>query len=249
MTGGSVRGPLGLVGSGEFTPAMRDVDARLLDDAEAAGFERAVAVVPTAASTEGDAVVARWLRMAAEHFAALGAEALPVDVRDRSDATDLAHCAAVAEAGFVYLSGGRPDHLTATMRSTPLWDAVLERWHLGAPLVGCSAGAMTLAAGWPPFLRIGGPWGEGLGLVPRVGVVPHFDRVRRMRFGRVATMTRHAPAGWVLVGVDEDTALVHPGDDGEGGADGWWTAGAGASWSVTEAGVEPLDHGSLAAPR
>lgn len=240
-----IRGPLGLVGSGEFTPAMAGVDARLLDLAEEAGFDRAVAVVPTASSTEGDAVVRRWLSMAEEHFAALDADVLPVDVRDRAAATELAHCADVAAAGFVYLSGGRPDHLTATLRATPLWDAVLERWHLGAPLVGCSAGAMTLAAGWPPFMRPGGAWGEGLGVVPRVAVVPHFDRVRRAQPGSLGAIGRAAPAGWRVVGVDEDTALVHPGTEHDGG---WWTAGAGGVWLVDAEGAAPLAGASLPTP-
>lgn len=240
-----VTGPLGLVGSGEFTPAMREVDTRLLDRAEEAGFERAVAVIPTASSLEGDAVVARWLRMAEEHFGALDAEVLPIDVRTRQDATELVHCAEIAEAGFVYLSGGKPDHLAATLRATPVWDAVLERWHLGAPLVGCSAGAMTLAAGWPPFVRSGGPWGEGMGLVARTGVVPHFDRVRRFRLGRLGGIAQRAPAGWRVVGVDEDTALVHAGSESP---DGWTTTGAGRCWQLTAASVDPLDHATVPAP-
>lgn len=239
-------GPLGLVGSGEFTPAMNDVDARLLDLAEEAGFERAVAVIPTASAPDGDEVVQRWLRMADEHYAALDAEVLAIDVRERADAMSLELCAEVAEAGFVYLSGGKPDHLSATLRDTPLWDVVLERWRLGAPLVGCSAGAMTLAAGWPPFIRASGQWGEGLGIVPRLGVVPHFDRVRQFRLGRVAPLGRHAPAGWSLVGVDEDTALVHPGSEAGGG---WATSGAGGSWLVDGDGAHPLDHAVVPTPR
>lgn len=243
---GGVTGPLGLVGSGEFTSAMDEVDGELLDAAERAGFERAVAVLPTASSTEGDAVVQRWLSMAREHFAALDAEVLAIDVRDRTQATDLTHCAEIAVAGFVYLSGGKPDHLTTTLRDTPVWDAVLDRWRLGAPVVGCSAGAMTLAAGWPPFVRAAGAWGAGLGLVPDVAVVPHFDRVRRFRLGRLAPLARHAPAGWQVVGVDEDTALVHPGSEAGGG---WWTSGRGGTWSVGPGGVGPLDLAGLPTPR
>lgn len=246
MLDDAIRGPVGLVGSGEFTPAMLEVDGRLLDQAEEAGFERAVAVVPTAAAPDGDAVVRRWLAMAREHFGSLDAEVLPIDVRDRTDATELRHCAEVAEAGFVYLSGGKPDHLVDTLRSSPVWDAVLERWHLGAPLVGCSAGAMALAAGWPPFVRSAGPWGEGFGVVPRTGVVPHFDRVRRFRLGRLAPLGRRAPAGWRLVGVDEDTALVHPGAEQEGG---WAVSGVGSAWEVDAEGVRPLELQHLPAPR
>lgn len=235
-------GPLALVGSGEFTQAMRATDAALLDAVEEAGFERAVAVVPTAAATEGDEVVAKWLRMAHEHYEALDAEVLEVDVRDRHGATELGHVAAVAEAGLVYFSGGKPDHLTATMRDTPLLDAVLEQWRSGAALAGCSAGAMMIAAGWPPFLRLTGRWGTGLGLLPGVAVLPHFDLVRRMTLGSVARAARHAPDGVRVVGIDEDTALVHDGTR-------WRTEGAGRAWELDLDGVRPLDHATLPAPR
>lgn len=233
-------GPLGLVGSGEFTPAMEATDAALLDAVEVEGFERAVAVIPTAAALEGDAAVSRWFGMAREHYGGLGAEVLEVDVRDRHDATGLRHVADVAEVGMVYLSGGTPDHLSETLRDTPLLDAILERWRLGAALVGCSAGAMTLAAAWPPFLRMKGRWGTGLGLVPGVAVVPHFDMVRRMTLGAVKRAARHAPDGMRVLGIDEDTALLHAGD--------WRTEGAGSAWELDVEGVRPVNHRSLPVP-
>jgi len=235
-------GPLALVGSGEFTDTMLATDGALLDAVEAAGFERAVAVIPTAAAPDGDAVVAKWLRMARDHYAELDAEVLEVDVRDRAGATALEHAATVAEAGLVYFSGGKPDHLTGTLRGTPLLDAVLERWRLGGALVGCSAGAMTIAAGWPPFLRLSGAWGAGLGLVPDVAVVPHFDLVRKMTLGSINRAGKHAPAGVTVIGVDEDTALVH-------GPGGWRTEGVGGAWLLHADGVQPLDHGVLPTPR
>lgn len=233
-------GPLALVGSGEFTPSMRHTDERLLDHVEDAGFERAVAVIPTAAAIEGDAVVSRWLRMAHEHYAEIGAEVVELDVRDRQGATSLRHVADVGEVGMVYLSGGNADHLVSTLRDTPLLDAVLERWRWGAALVGCSAGAMSLAAGWPPFLRTSGRWGGGLGLVPGIAVTPHFDMVRRVTLDAVRRAAKHAPEGLRVVGIDEDTALVH--------VDGWRTEGAGATWEVDVDGPRQVDHGSLPTP-
>ena len=234
-------GPLGLVGSGEFTPAMQATDDALLDQVEEEGFERAVAVIPTAAATEGDATVRRWFDLAHAHYDALGAEVLEVDVRDRHGATELRHVADVREVGLVYLSGGKPDHLTSSIRDTPLLDAVLEQWRLGAALVGCSAGAMTLAAAWPPFLPFSRQWGQGLGVLPDVAVVPHFDMVRRMTMGAISRVGRKVPDGLHLVGVDEDTALLH-------GPDGWRTEGSGGAWTIDADGVQPLDHGALSTP-
>lgn len=233
-------GPIGLVGSGEFTPAMRATDDALLGQVEAAGFERAVAVLPTAAATEGDAVVGRWLGMAREHYDQLGAEVLELDVRDRHDATELRHVADVGEVGMVYLSGGKPDHLTTTLRGTPLLDAVLEQWRLGAALVGCSAGAMALAAAWPPFVPTAGRWGTGLGLVAGLAVMPHFDMVRRTSLGTLQRATKHAPHGLRVIGIDEDTALVH--------AAGWRVDGAGSAWDVRADGTRPVDLASLPTP-
>lgn len=237
----AVTGALALVGSGEFTPAMRATDAALLDAVEAAGFERAVAVIPTAAATEGDEVVARWFRMAQEHYAQLGAEVLELDVRDRPDAMELHHVADVGEAGLVYLSGGKPDHLTAVLRDTPLLDAITERWRLGAALAGCSAGAMAIASCWPPFLRMNGRWGTGLGLLPEVAVVPHFDLVRRMTLGSINRAGRHAPGGVRVLGIDEDTALVRD-------ALGWRSEGAAGVWELGTGGVRRLDLDTLPTP-
>lgn len=234
-------GALALVGSGEFTPAMRATDAALLDAVEAAGFERAVAVIPTAATTEGDEVVTRWFRMAQEHYAQLGAEVLELDVRERPDAMELRHVADVGEAGLVYLSGGKPDHLTAVLRDTPLLDAITERWRLGATLVGCSAGAMAIASGWPPLLRMNGRWGTGLGLLPEVAVVPHFDLVRRMTLGSINRAGRHAPGGVRVLGIDEDTALVRD-------ASGWRSEGAAGVWELDPDGVRRLDLDTLPTP-
>lgn len=234
-------GPVALVGSGEFTPAMRATDEALLDEAEEAGFERAVAVIPTAAAPDGDATVAKWFRMAQEHYATLGAAVLELDVRDRAGATSLQHVADVGEVGLVYLSGGKPDHLSETLRATPLLDAIAEQWQRGAALVGCSAGAMSIAAGWPPFLRLKGRWGTGLGLLPGIAVVPHFDLVRRMTLGAIDRAGRSTPAGQRLLGIDEDTALVH-------GPDGWRTEGAGQAWELDSDGVRPIDHETVPRP-
>lgn len=233
-------GPLGLVGSGEFTSAMRATDSVLLDRVETAGFERAVAIIPTAAAPEGDAVVRRWFGMAREHFGELDAEVLELDVRDRHDATALRHVADVGEAGLVYLSGGKPDHLVATLRGSPLLDGMLDQWRLGAALVGSSAGAMALAAAWPHLLRLGGRWGEGLGVVPGVGVVPHFDRVRRLTLGAVDRAAVHAPDGLRVIGIDEDTALVHD--------EAWRTEGAGRAWELHAEGPRPADQATLPGP-
>jgi len=206
-------GSIALVGSGEFLPAMADVDAALL---AATGRHRPrVVIVPTASWPDGEEVFRRWATMGVEHFGSLGAEVEPVLVRERFDADDEAHVQAIGEADLVYLSGGKPGHLTASLIGSPVGDALLAAHRRGATLAGCSAGAMTLAARhwdtrkrrlfWP--LR----WRDGLGLVPGATVIPHYDAFPEPM---AAMLVLQAPRGLATLGIDEETALV--------GRDGSW---------------------------
>ncbi|HLI73114.1 MAG TPA: Type 1 glutamine amidotransferase-like domain-containing protein [Acidimicrobiales bacterium] len=214
-------GPVALVGSGEFLPGMADVDAELLE-----GRPRRAVVLPTAAAREGDGRVAYWLDLAHQHFEALGVETVGLDVRTRTDASDPDTAARVAGAGLVYLSGGDPHHLAATLHATVLWRAIEEVWERGAAVGGCSAGAMALTSGAPPDLFAAGGTrvtptavSSGLGLVPGVAVMPHFDRIHRWRPDAVEHFRAWLPEGATLVGIDEDTALLHAGHR-------WWVRGA-----------------------
>lgn len=147
---GTAAGPVALVGSGEFLDGMIPVDAGLLE-----GRPPRVAVVPTAASLEGDERVAWWLDLAERHYGAMGVEAVPVPVLTRTDADDRRLASLVDGVGLVYLSGGDPHHLAATLKGSRLWEAVVAAWHGGAALAGCSAGAMALTSGAPPDLGPG----------------------------------------------------------------------------------------------
>ncbi len=212
-------GPIALVGSGEFTPGMAEIDAGLL---AATGRPRPrVAIVPTASWPDGEDVFRRWAAMGSEHFSALGAEVEPVLVRDRIDADDDAAAQAIGEADLIYLSGGKPGHLTTSLLGTRVGDAISAAHDRGAALVGCSAGAMTLAARhfdfrmrrmlWP--LR----WRGGLSLVPTVTVIPHYDHFPE---ALSALFVLQAPRGLVTLGIDEDTAAI-----GRNGS--WQVQGAG----------------------
>ena len=206
-------GPVALVGSGEFLPVMAEFDAGLL---AATGRPRPrVAILPTASWPDGPAVFDRWVALGTEHFRSLGAEVEPVLVRDRSDADDAAHLQAIGEADVVYISGGKPGHLSATIAGTGLEAALLAAHDRGAVLAGCSAGAMVLTDRhfdlrrkkllWPAR------WVDGLGLVPRASVVPHYDAWPEPIS---ALLVLQAPRGSSVLGIDEETALV--------GRDGSW---------------------------
>ena len=206
-------GPVALVGSGEFLPAMADFDAALL---AATGRSRPrVAVLPTASWPDGTEVFHRWATQGSAHFASLGAEVEPVLVRDRVDAEDAGHAQAIGEADLIYLSGGKPGYLSAVLCSTAVGRALSGAHERGAVIAGCSAGAMVLARRhwattrrrlvWP--LR----WHDGLGLFEGASVVPHYDAFPE---AFAALLVLQAPRGAAVLGIDEETAVI--------GQDGSW---------------------------
>ena len=215
-------GPVALVGSGEYLPVLADVERRLL-----AGRPPRYVQLATAAAPEGPAVLARWHALGARAAERLGVEQVVVPVADRDGALDDANARLIEGAGLVYLSGGNPSVLAETLRDTPVWAAIVAAWRAGAALAGCSAGAMALSASLPDIRRPWRPALPGLGVVPMVEVLPHFDAFAARMPDLVLRRVAGAPPGVRIVGVDEDTALV-------GGLDGWEgeAAGPGSRWQV-----------------
>jgi len=227
-----VPGPVALVGSGEYLPVMAAVEGALL-----AGRAPRYVQIPTAAAPEGEASLARWVSLGIEQAARLGVEAVPVVVRDRAEADDPALAALVEGAGLVYLSGGSPPFCASTLRGTRVWAAVLSAWQGGAALAGCSAGAMSLTS-WVPDLRHPTRAADpGLGVLPRVRVIPHFDRFLGWMPDLVGRYLVRAPDGTTVVGVDEDTAVVWDGA-------GWTARGRQSVWVLSRDGREGYADGA-----
>ncbi len=207
-------GLIALVGSGEFTPAMAEVDRGLLS---ATGQERPrVAIVPTASWPDGPAIFQRWADMGEAHFAGLGATPVPVLIRDRESADDEAGAALLAGCDVIYFSGGKPGHLLAALRDTATGTALRDAYARGVVIAGCSAGAMVLGGhqirvGGRGFLQPPFGWQDALGFVAGIVVLPHYDAMPETL---VVPLALAAPEGAVVVGIDEDTALV--------GLDGTW---------------------------
>ncbi len=196
-------GPVALVGSGEYSAAMLEVEAGLL-----AGRAPRYVQLPTAAGKEGDARIGYWVELGKAQAQRLGVEAVPLVVINRAQAQDPAVAAQVEGAGLIYLSGGSPGFLADTLRDTPLWTAIVTAWQAGAALAGCSAGAMAFADRVPSLRLPGSEPTQGLGLLPHIQALPHFDRM----LGRTPDLLTRAflrpRPGVHLIGVDEDTALV-----------------------------------------
>lgn len=199
-------GPIALVGSGEFLKAMVPVDAELLS-----GRPQRAVFLPTAAAEEGPERVRYWTELGTAHYSAMGVEPVPLEVLDREDAERGELADRVSGAGLIYLSGGDPGYLAKTLRGSAVWEAILETWQAGAALAGCSAGACALSRVALDFARPHRYDGEGLAVVPEMVVLPHFDRFENWVPGLAARMLERTPNDAVLVGIDEETALVGAG--------------------------------------
>jgi cyanophycinase len=214
-------GPLALVGSGEYLPVLAGVEQLLL-----AGRPPRYVQIPTAAAPEGEASLRRWLDLGAAQADRLRVEQIPVVVRDREEADSAELAGLVHGAGLVYLSGGNPAFLARSLRGTKVWDAVLSAWQAGAALAGCSAGAIALT-GWVPVIRAqhGHP-DPGLGVLPWLRVLPHFDKMLGWVPDLLTRATLRPPAGTTVLGIDEETALV----DMTGGGHHWQVHGRQQAW-------------------
>ncbi len=225
-------GPLALVGSGEYLPQMAKIEGSLI-----AGRPPRYVQIATAAVPDGEPTVERWHNLGIAQAERLGVEPVILHVKDRDDADSADIAKLVEGAGLIYLSGGHPGFLAETLRDTVVWAAIVEAWRNGAALAGCSAGAMAFSS-WVPSLRHPREGGTpGLGLLPHVRVIPHFDAfVSRIPDMMTRFLLPHDPAICVL-GVDEETALV-------GGPSEWVVKGKSSAWHLTDSGREQLVNGS-----
>lgn len=195
-------GTLVLAGSGEFLPIMRAVDEVVLKHLPRA--TRRVAIVPTASGREGQ-VPFDWIARGVAHFAALDCETFGVPILERADADRADFVAALAGADLIYLSGGDPRHLTETLRGSAAWAAIRAAHAGGAILAGSSAGAMALGELVISPRSAAPTWQPALGLVPGIGVLPHFDRFGAARTGPLIAA---APPQLTVLGIDEDTVIL-----------------------------------------
>jgi cyanophycinase len=211
---------------------MADIEGSLI-----AGRPPRYVQIATAAVPDGEATVERWHNLGIAQAERLGVEPVILDVKSRDDAQSAEIAKLVDGAGLIYLSGGHPGFLAETLRDTAVWSAIVEAWRNGAALAGCSAGAMAFSA-WVPSLRHPREGGtQGLGLLPHVRAIPHFDAfVSRIPDMMTRFLLPHDPAITVL-GVDEETALV-------GGPSEWVVKGKSSVWLLSDSGREQLVTGT-----
>jgi len=202
-------GTLALLGGGEWGDGSRELDAELL----AASGAHEVLVLPTAAAFEHPE---RAVERARAHFDGLGASVDGPMVLHRAEAQESELAARASEARFVYLADGSPMHLRSVLKDSALFEALSRAYHEGAVIAASGAGATVLCD--PMVDPRGGAYTVGLGLVVGLAVFPyHGTAADHLRERSIDLL----PASAVLVGVDEETALVRD----PGGS--WRVAGQG----------------------
>lgn len=210
-----MNGLIALLGSGEYLPVMDEVDSYLLANCGASGRKPRVVCLPTAAGDEGSKSISRWSTMGVDHFTRLGADVQALPVIDAKSANDPNHASAVEKADVIYFSGGNPSYLYRTMKDSLVWESAQKAWARGAVYAGCSAGAMILGTEMPDIRAMGIRSTVAFGILPIASLLPHFNALPLFGKPLVATLRRRLRDGEIMLGVDEDTAIV-------GRRDGEW---------------------------
>ena len=226
-------GQVALVGSGEYLPSMLEIERSLI-----AGKNPRYIQIPTAATGESASRIRYWVDLGKSQADRLGVEAVPLVITNRSEANDPSIAAQIKDAGLIYLSGGDPHLLVSTLKGTLVERAIIEAWSSGTSLAGCSAGAMAIG-GWVVGFRHMPPKAyEGLGLLPNISILPHFDRMIGRLPDFISTRSFRPPDGVRLIGVDEETAIV--GKDGK-----FIVAGRASAWLFEDTKLEQFRAGEI----
>jgi len=201
-------GALALVGSGEYLPVMQDLEGALLRKGIERGKKNRYVQLPLAAGRESETRLEYWRTLGKEQTDRIGAEQIFLPVFSREDAMKKEFAEMVEDAGLIYLSGGDPHYLAASLINTPVWEAMERNWRSGTSLAGCSAGAMAMAGDIPNFRKMKEEGSPGLNILPRVRTIPHYNKFFGWIPDAAASVMLRAPGGVWVIGVDEGTAAV-----------------------------------------
>ena len=196
-------GRIALVGSGEYLPVMQELEAELLS----LGGSKKYVQLATAAGRESETRKSYWESIGREQAERIGAEQVFIPVFTREDAIREDLAARIEGAGLIYMSGGDPHYLAETLSGTPVWAAITSAWQAGSSLAGCSAGAMALGPDIPNFRKMKEEGSTGLGLVPHIRTIPHYNKFFGWIPDFAAQKFLKAPDHITVVGIDEDTAM------------------------------------------
>jgi len=185
---------------------MQELETELLHLAISKGKKNSFVQIPTASSHEGDSSRERWRRLGKEQSDRIGSECIYLPIHEREDAFNPEFISQIKDAGLIYFSGGDPHRVAEIYSGSPLWDEILNQWKSGTSLAGCSAGAMAFGGTIMGLRR--SQLSNGLNLLPKIEVIPHYDKMLGWLPDRVAAFIIRAESDSTLIGIDENTALV-----------------------------------------
>ncbi len=201
-------GALALVGSGEYLPVMQDLECALINSGISNGKPNRFLQIPTAAGEESVERLKFWESRGADQARRIGTVQDFLPIFNREDAFNHDYVSRIKDAALIYFSGGDPGYLANSLSETPLWDEIKKNWLAGASLAGCSAGAMAFSSDVPNFFRMKEEGIPGLNVIPHVRPIPHYNKFFGWIPDSAAKIVMKAPEGTVIIGIDEDTALV-----------------------------------------
>lgn len=200
-------GAIALVGSGEYSTQMQELETQLLHLAISRGKKNTFVQIPTASSHEGQSRREHWQALGKEQSDRIGSQCIYLPIHEREDAFNPNYVELIADAGLIYFSGGDPHRVAEIYNGSPVWEEILNQWRSGTSLAGCSAGAMAFGGTIMGIRRTG--HSPGLALLPNIEVIPHYDKMLGWLPDRVASFVLRSENDSVLLGIDEYTALVH----------------------------------------
>jgi cyanophycinase len=201
-------GALALVGSGEYTDSMLDIETELIRKGINKGKTGGFIQFATAAGEESESSIEYWKNLGKLQAEKIGVPWKFIPVLDSSNIDNTEFIRDIAGASLIYFSGGNPVHLAETFYQSKLLEAIKKEFATGTSLAGCSAGAMAMAGEVSISWRKIKSSHEGFGILPELKIFPHYDRY----FGKIPSPLRklitHADANKFSVGIDENTALI-----------------------------------------
>lgn len=200
-------GAIALVGSGEYSVQMQELETELLHRAISRGKRNTFVQIPTASSHEGDFSREKWKRLGQEQSDRIGSECIYLPIHEREDAFNPDFVDSIKDAGLIYFSGGDPHRVAEIFNGLPLWNEIVAQWKTGTSLAGCSAGAMAFGGTIMGIRK--SHHSEGLGLLTGIEVIPHYDKMLGWLPDRVTAFIANTFSDATLLGIDENTALVH----------------------------------------
>lgn len=140
-------GAIALVGSGEYSLQMQELETELLHLAISKGKKNTFVQIPTASSHEGQSRREHWQSLGKEQADRIGSQCVYLPIHEREDAFNLDFLDLIADAGLIYFSGeihtespkslavhpcGKKS-LSNGIQELPLLGVQLALWLLGAP--------------------------------------------------------------------------------------------------------------------